>query len=303
MSDIKSVMAGLTGQPVQNGINAADFLKGAAPATGIGTLTTTQVQGLMAQAAASAKQAADAVTANGIGKYAMSPQQLEQLGFLKPGTVATYLKDSTNVQSVLSSPAVWTGKDGVGSLGSFLGNADKQAQALQAGLTNSYANLSKAGLLNNVTNPTDVASLMQVANKFGVQNASLFAQGKAPSALINEMNNLAKSAQFSINFTDTKLPAGLKGQIPGQSVERQFDRTQVDNAAKSILGNEKIPAPDYKTNPRDKAKAQQQAIDDVERAKANYEKVLAANNNNRSAPAVETAFAEYKAANERLQKL
>lgn len=294
----------LTGLPVQNGINAADFLKGVAPTAPIGNLTTTQVQGLMAQAKATANQLPNVVSAtNGIGQYGMSPQQLEAAGFLKPGTVSTYLKDPAQLQSVLSSPAVWTGKDGVGSLTSFLGNSDKQAAALQSSLSSSFNSLSKQGALNGVVNPTDVGSLLQVASKFGVNDAIAFTRGQSPAAIAGQIQNVAKSAQFAINFTDTKLPAGLKGEVEGKTFYEKVDRTSVDTAAQSILGSTKIPSPDYKTNPRDKLRAQQEAIDDVERAKANYEKVLKANGGNRSAPEVQEAYAEFKAANDRLQKL
>lgn len=301
---IDAVLKSLTGVPVQNGINAADFLKGVTPTGSIGNLTTTQVQGLMAQAKATANQLPTVVSATtGIGQYGMSPQQLESAGFLKPGTVATYLKDPAQLTSVLSSPAVWTGKDGVGSLTSFLGSTDKQAAALQNNLSSSFNSLSKLGALNGVTSATDVGSLLQVASKFGVNDAVAFAKGQSPAALVNQMQNVAKSAQFAINFTDTKLPAGLKGEVEGKTFYNKVDRTAVDSAAQELLGSTKIPRPDYQTDPAEKLRQQQAVIEEVERTKAAYEAALKAAGGSRLDPTVQARFAEYKEANARLQAL
>ena len=243
---IGDILKGLTGTPVQNGINAADFLTSVTPSSPIGNLSTTQVQGLMAQAKSTANQSLTTVSSTtGIGQYGMSPQQLEAAGFLKPGTVSTYLKDPAQLKTVLSSPAVWTGKDGVASLQNFLGSPDKQASVFQSSLSSSFTSLSKQGVLNGVTNPTDVGSLLQVASKFGVGDAVNFAKGQAPAQLISQMQNVAKSAQFAVNFTDTKLPAGLKGQVEGKTFYNKVDRSALDSVAKSLLGSTKIPIPNY----------------------------------------------------------
>ena len=96
-----------------NGISAANFLKVPINAQPVGTLDSEQVKGLIAQAQASTNQAADAISSKGIGSYGIQPDQLEKAGYLKPGTVANFLKTGGDPTQVLSSPSVWTGKDGV----------------------------------------------------------------------------------------------------------------------------------------------------------------------------------------------
>ena len=301
---ISNVMNQLTGVPVQNGINAADFIKTVSPTQAIGSLNTTQVKGLLAQAAATVNQGASVVSPiNGVGKFGISPQQLENLGFIKPGTVSNYLSDPSKIASVLQSPAVWTGKDGVSNLTNFTSNIDTQARAMQGTLQQGFNSLSKLGTLNGVTNPADVGSLLQVSSKFGVNDAANFAKGVVPGELVNQINDVAKSAQFSVNFTDTKLPPTLKGEIIGQNFTDKINRNQIDTATKALLGNDKIPAPDYKIDSKDLVKQRNLAIAELEKAKANYEAVLKANGNNRSNPAVESAWAEFKSAQAKLNAL
>lgn len=300
----------LTGVPVLNGINAADFLKSPTPSRGIGSLDTTQVQGLLAQAAATANQAANTVSATtGIGKYGISAEQLEKTGYLKPGTVATYLKDPAQLANVIKSPSVWTGKDGALNLQQFTTNTDLQATALQNTLSSSFQSLSKLGALKDVTAPAELGSILQVASKFSVNDALAFAKGAAPADIAGKLQDVAKSAQFSINFTDTKLPAALKGQIPGANFIQQVNRAPVDQASAQILGSSRIPQPNYQNNPRpaptSRVTASQvsAAVQQVLAAQRNYEQVLRQNGNNRQAPDVEIALEQLKNAQREAERL
>ena len=82
----------LSNVPINNGITVADYVDQSTVTEGIGPLSTSQVQAVMAAVAASVCQPADVVTDElGVGKYGFSAQQLEDAGYLKCGTTARFL--------------------------------------------------------------------------------------------------------------------------------------------------------------------------------------------------------------------
>jgi len=82
----------LTDVPINNGITVADYVDQTTVTEGIGPLSTSQVQAVMAAIAASVCQPADVATDEiGVGKYGFSVQQLEDAGYLKCGTAARFL--------------------------------------------------------------------------------------------------------------------------------------------------------------------------------------------------------------------
>lgn len=72
-------------------INTADYTSQTKVTQGIGPLTATQVQAMMAAATVAANQPSDVLSAEGVGKYKLTGPQLEQMGYLKPGTSCRYL--------------------------------------------------------------------------------------------------------------------------------------------------------------------------------------------------------------------
>jgi len=81
----------LNNVPVQNPITASDYVAQTPVTESVGPLSPAQVQGLLAAAARAADQAADVMTEQGIGKYKLTAPQLEEMGYLKPGTSCRYL--------------------------------------------------------------------------------------------------------------------------------------------------------------------------------------------------------------------
>ena len=82
----------LTTVPINNGIDVTDYVDQTTVTEGIGPLSTSQVQAILAAIAASVCQPADMITDElGVGKYGLSAQQLEDAGYLKCGTTARFL--------------------------------------------------------------------------------------------------------------------------------------------------------------------------------------------------------------------
>lgn len=241
-------LGALTNVPVETPIDVADFLEQTPAELSVGNLDTTQVTAMMAQASASVDQPFDEVSLDkGIGKFGLSAQQLESGGFLKPGTVQTYLKDPSQLETVLGSATVWTGKAGVSSLGELLIDPKLQDITQNEIMVSSLNALKSTGVITGRESPRDLAGFVQVASKFGVPDTLAWVKGQAPASAVTEINSLAKSAQYAVDFIDTKASDFVRGGIQIGGFTGTVERTAVDDAVGEILGNPKIPAPDFGT--------------------------------------------------------
>lgn len=301
--------------PVTQPLNTAGFLKTPIDTSSIGNLNTDSVKGLLAQTQSTANQAFTAVTGKGIGGYAIPPQQLEQAGLLKPGTVDRYLRSGANVEQVLSSPAVWTGKNGITGLQSFLDQPVQQARVVENQLSSHYNTMSKLGVITPQQSPQAVAALLGSSAQVGVKAVTQWSKGAAPPDLVNQINSAARASEYAVNFVQDKLSGKISGKSGGSVVARGFgntvNRAGLDQAVTSILGSSKIPAPNYKAAlaPRptapDLTQAEQfsAAVREADQLRKVYQEVLRANNGDRLNADVVRAFDAFKAAQRRAEEL
>jgi hypothetical protein len=222
--------------PINNGITVSDYVDTSVVTTPIGSLSTAQVQAVLAAIAASVCQPADVITDTlGVGKYGFNVEQLEESGHLKCGTSS---KKTTNIVDLLKSPSVWTGKDGVTLVNDILKNPTLQDK-IQLGLMKaSYTKLVQTGQI--VTPSTDTISPTgQIYNAalggFSTSTTSFSNFSTASlSGLTNSLDQgiaalgglLAISSKFSV---DNAL-AWAKGQIP--TIDGAAIKSQMDSLAK-----------------------------------------------------------------------
>jgi hypothetical protein len=239
-------LTGLANVPVTNGIDTADFLNQVPAELSVGSLDTTQVTGLLAQAQADVGQAFDVVSLDkGIGQFGFSATQLESSGFLKPGTVQTYLQDPARLESVLASPAVWTGKSGVSNLTGLLADPKLQSLTQNEIMVSALDGLRGAGIVTGNEAPSELASFVQTAAKFGVADTVKWIQGAAPTDIAAEINSVAKNAQYAVNLVDRKLPEITTATTTLAGFTGTIERSAVDQAVSAVIGNPKIPTPDF----------------------------------------------------------
>lgn len=239
-------LAGLSVIPVFNGINAADFLSQIPAELSVGSLDVTQVTGLLAQTSLDVGQGFDVVSLDkGIGQYGFSATQLESAGFLKPGTVQTYLQDPARLETVLKSPSVWTGKAGIDNFTSLLGDPKLQALTQNEILVSSLDGLRRAGVVTGDESPVELSSFVQTASKFGVDNTVEWIKGVAPADLLPSINQTAKNAQYALNLVNKKLPEITVSNINLGGSTGTIGRDAVDRAVSEVIGNPKIPLPDF----------------------------------------------------------
>jgi hypothetical protein len=274
VSGVTSTLTRLTGVPVQSPMNVANFVDVNAQVPSLGALNSKQVQGLLAQASASANQAATAFSLDkGIGKFGISPDQLESTGFLKPGTLEQYTKNFTvtsadiaeatrinsqggavtadliarnrKISEVLQTPAVWTGKSGISSLQSLTSEVSKQTLVQTDVMKNGLENLTKAGVIPLDANSAQVGSLVQAAAKVGAGLVTAWTKGAAPASVVGLIDAVAKQGQTAINFINTKIPESLAGERTAAGVANTVNRKVLDQSVKQFIGSAKVPTVNY----------------------------------------------------------
>jgi hypothetical protein len=250
--------------PVTDAVSPAQILKQAQATTGIGSLNVPQVTSLLSSAAAGVGQAANVVsTLKGIGQYGLSPLQLEQLGLIKPGTIRKYLGNSNTLNALLTSPTIWTGKDGVSNIGGILTNPQLQTRLQQGLMKDGLVALRKTGVLNGLETVPQLGSLLQSAAKFGPDAVKSWALGQANAVVLNQINKLSKNAQVAIKVANSIIGAvfggsSARGPIAIAGIVGTVNRLPVTNAIAGVIGDKKVPVPDYTVTSVDIRKGQQE---------------------------------------------
>ena len=279
-ADAKLPGLDLSAIPIVNGIDAADFIKQGAPGFGLGPLTSSDIQGLMSQAAATVGQQVDKVSAaTGIGKFGLDLDKLEITGFLKPGTAEAYLKKSIDsvipddikeAEKIIAAggnitaeeisrnrqlnsfltPAAFTGKDGVAELAGLLTDENIQDKIQGDVLKKSFSELSESGLLSKLPDTTQLAAALQTAATFDIDTAIKLVDNLG-LPVPDSVKQVARAAEFAQSFSDkfadvlssgSPLDAGIKA-VRGEI--NRVNRDTVDASFTNLLGNPKIPTPAF----------------------------------------------------------
>jgi hypothetical protein len=271
----------LRGMPIPNPIGVSDFVKTTVSQQNIGSINPAQIQGLIAQTSTSVGQAASAITnTKGLGKFGLNADQLQLSGLIKPGLAEQINLDPSKFTSILSSPTSWTGKSGATDLTSVLGNERLQTTVQQGLMNVNFDQLKQVGAISGTEAASQLGPLLNNSTKFGLGNATEWLKtapslgslgslvsgsgiggllaggaGGAPAALISQMNNFAKSAEFAQAF------AGLNADISGggnpleagvqapKGFANTVNRSNLNEAVKKVIGNNKISVPDFAPPP------------------------------------------------------
>ena len=155
---------------------------------------------------------AESILGAGVGKYGISAQALELNNYIKPGTVERFLDNPAQLETVLSSPTVWTGKEGITAAESLLGNGPLQSVVQTDIMSNALSGLKSTGTITGFEDADIVAGVTNVASKFGVGAANDWIGGNIPGPLQGAAMNLTgRGAQYAVDFVDNKLLPELGG--------------------------------------------------------------------------------------------
>jgi len=256
VSSIQTINKTITGFPVTNPINTADFTKvasgitGAGAVSGIGPMSIPEVNGVLAQAKNLTGQASSAISnTKGLGSFGFDLKQLETAGFVKPGVAALAAQGASLFSNVVKSPAAWTGKDGIKSATDLLGNPGKQSLIQQDLMTKGIAGLGAVGVPVQNLSSQGIAGMALNAAK-SLPNAEAFAKGlpipgDATGAVQAGFNSAVRDGAFAVNLVNTKIPTAFKQQdIPVPKIDT-VNRATLDAASTRVVGDPKIPVPSY----------------------------------------------------------
>jgi hypothetical protein len=228
-------------------------------------LTTGQVTGLIAQAAAAAAYpsvdnantllpdwyindngvavyAGPEVTTRGIGIYGQTPDNLVLVGLLKSAALSLITSPATTI-IVLNTPAAWTGVYSINSLTDYLNSPALQNQAQLALLEGAYQGLVDAGVLTGNEAARYIATFLQPAVRYGVDAVVSWIEGNIDTDTAAAIEVTARQGQYAIDFVNT-YSAQLDVATPPSS-DNTVVRTQIDQTVSDVIDNPKIPVIEY----------------------------------------------------------
>jgi hypothetical protein len=187
------------GAVIPNAISVSDFVNTKISAQSIGTIATTQVQGLVAQTSASVNQAVNSITnAKGLGQFGFNADQLQLSGLIKPGLADQINLNPSKFTEILSSPTSWTGKLGVTDVNSLLDSSRLQTTIQQGLMNTNFDQLKQLGTITGLESSAQLGPLLNVATKFG--------SGTATAWL---------SSATGVSGISSAITAGIGGNIGG----------------------------------------------------------------------------------------
>jgi hypothetical protein len=189
----------LSNVPLTNPVDEADvvLIKGEdLGPDSVGPLSSYQIQKLQAQIAALVDQESDQISRNkGIGRYGFTAYQLEQAGYVKPGTSLRFFAvEPEDFVSVMSSPSVWTGKDGVYSLNDVLSDASFQNRAQVQLMQQGYDELVSNGTISTVPKPSISVATGQVYTNSGLQSVRALTAASLLGVNLGSLSGIAQNA-------------------------------------------------------------------------------------------------------------
>ena len=236
---------------VSNPINSAQILQQIPAIKGIGSLNPGVVTSLMSAAQADVVRTLGiGGIVDGIGKYGMSPLALEQLGIIKPGTISKFGNNVPGLNMLLTSPTIWTGKNGITGLAGIIGNGDLQNRLQQDLMRAGLNKLQSLGVVNGKETIQQLGGLVNAAVQFGPASVANWAKGQVSNVLQNKISSVFKNSQFASVLGQqisgflgqgSIRPAGITGVID------TFNRAPVNTAVVDVIGDPKVPVPEYRT--------------------------------------------------------
>jgi hypothetical protein len=255
VSQIGSAITKIPNLPALNPTTISTFVNTPVLAGSVvGPLSTTQIQGLLSSTAAAVNQPATEVTnENGLGTYGLTADQLQQAGLIKPGTAELINQNPADLVSILNSPTVWTGRGGATDLDAVLTNPTLQNIAQQSSLAGSYNQLSQLGVVSSTVNNlvgsnTDLGAVVNNAANYGVAATTAWLNNTVGGSEIGQLTTSAVQSIFGMNFgsVNQSVSGGGNPLQTGVQTPRGFsntvNRSVIDTAFNSIIGNNKIPS-------------------------------------------------------------
>jgi hypothetical protein len=242
----------ITGTPVTSPIDVANFAKQTPALTSIEGMAQPEVTAVLAQAKNLVGQGSAVLSdTKGVGEFGLNVSQLEKAGVLKPGIAALAEKFNSSISSVLKSPAAYTGKDGIKDVSSLLASVPKQTEIQQTLMAQGLNDLKAIGIPIDKLSAQGVAGVALSAAKSVPNTESLLKNLPVPDAVKAEFDTAVRDGAYAVNLSQTKVPDVFKAVDTPVPATDTTNRATVDAATTRVLGNDKIPEPNYGPSTRD----------------------------------------------------
>jgi len=250
---VETLNRAITTAPVTAPIDVAAFAKTTTALSKIESMSVSDVTAVVAQAKNLVDQPPTAISnTKGVGAVGLNIQQLETAGLVKPGTSAqlgALGSAGVTLASLLKSPTVWTGKDGITSLGSLTASPAKQEAVLQNLMSKGVNDLAAVGVPIGSLSPQGLAGTALNAAK-SVPGTEAFLKGlpipNDPTGAIKaEFEKNVRDGAFAVNLANTKIPDAFKEIDFPIPADNTVNRETLNAAMSRIVGNNKVPIPNY----------------------------------------------------------
>jgi hypothetical protein len=233
--------------------------------------------------AAATQQGAGTVPSNAgttgvLGSYAMTPQQLEASGHLKPGSstaVNVALAQGKPLSEAIPANA-WTGKDGAANLDNFIGNKNAQGNAVSTLIGKSEGALVEKGVITGKESISQTGGLIMATASAGIGPVSNFVKtatgalgaatsltSKLPAGVLNpnvgSVEGLIASGKQAANLLDKSM-SGLAGAAPAAETPQGVAKGLFDKIVSGFKAM-KASVPQNLTSINAKNKAEQEGQD------------------------------------------
>mgnify|MGYP000288723794 CR=1 FL=1 len=138
----------------------------------INTLSNVQATGLLASMVKQKDQESGVVSAKGVGRFGDSKTNLEDIGIIKAGLNTS--DDPDDLETVLSDPSVFTGKNDVNKVEDILINEALQSQLIQEIITKTLNKLTQQGLIKGDESSADIAAIASLVTDFSFNDIKGF---------------------------------------------------------------------------------------------------------------------------------
>lgn len=235
-----------TGSIPNSPINLGNLAKSAQSVAPMAGLPTQAVTAGLASVTKLVNQPASILSdSKGLGTFGLDIKQLETTGFVKPGTSNLLNSAGASMTSILKSPTVWTGKDGITSSASMLSNPSLQSLTQQNLMSTGVEGLKTLGVPVGSLNPQAAIGAALNAAK-SIPDAAAWAKGAAlPTDLKVGFDENAVAGAFGVNLSDLKANGAMLEEEKITGSANTVNRATVNAATQRILGNSKIPSLKY----------------------------------------------------------
>lgn len=259
---ITDKMAKLASVPVTNGITVADLAAQPDANLTFGDVSREGATATLAQCAKTVDQPFDEYSVEkGIGKYGLSPESLQLVGILKPGAaeiVKAFAESdpnnmAANFTKALQDSGLYTGLRNINNITGILSNVLLQSDIQNEILVGASEGLKRAGIITGREEEGQLASIVQNAAKFGVDNAVKWLKNEAPAEIATAMDKLGKDTQYAVNLAKEKISELMGAGEKVTGAINTLDRTAINAAIAGVINGEfavgKVPPPNFGSGP------------------------------------------------------